>query len=245
MDDSVHPGRNRRAKVRLWEQVAAQICQDISRRGLTPGGQLQTELQLAQRFEVSRFTIRNALADLERQGLVRIEHGRGVFVAEPVIPFVLDSRTRFSENLKRLNLAGDRTILETYRDRADAETAQMLKLAVDGEVTVVHSLASVVGRPVGLLRDYYSAVRFGGIDALLKEDPSPTAALRHYGVLDYTRLSTRILSRMPSSAEAEMLNIVRSRPLLETAKVDIDTKGEPIAFGIASFSGDSVQFIVE
>lgn len=228
----------------LWKRLAIQIRQDIASGQLTPGAQLPTEVQMSERFSVSRFTIRQALADLERQGLIRIEHGRGLFVAEQAIPFILDSKTRFSENLRRLELQGHRQFLECYIEEAGEEVSEQLAIGRHDEVVVIKGLAIIEGRPAGLVHDCFPAQRFPGIDALLKLNPSPTAALRAFGLEDYTRHSTRICSRMPTAAEAALLEIARTNPLIETRKTDVSPNGEPITFGIGSFRADRVQFII-
>lgn len=227
----------------LWEQIADRLRREIERR--EPGTQLDTELELAARFGVSRFTVRQALADLERRGIVLIQHGRGLFVAEQAIPFVLDGRMRFSDNLKRLGLSSTRKFLGSWHDAADAVAARALDVKEGDGVVVVRAMASIAGRPIGLTRDLYPAERFAGIENILSDEPSPTAALRQFGVVDYRRKSTRISSRMPDQEEADLLGITRTRPLIETTKIDVDMSDRPIAWGVSSFPADRVHIVVE
>jgi len=228
-----------------WRRIAEEIEVQIHRGDLSAGEQLPTEIRMSEYFSVSRFTIRQALAHLESLGLVQIEHGRGIFVADRPIPFVLDNRTRFSENLRRLGLSGERRFIRSAHDGASDDVAAGLGLSPGDEVVVVHGLAIVDSRPAGIITDYFDADRFAGIDKLLKASASRTAALAAFGVKDYVRLSTKISSRMPSGAEAKLLNIARTRPILESAKVDVDTEARPVAFGRASFCADRVQFVIE
>ncbi|PJF41090.1 MAG: hypothetical protein CUN55_12005 [Phototrophicales bacterium] len=62
--------------VRLIESIKADIHNHI----LRPQQQLPNEDTLAAKYGVSRGTVRKALAELQRQGLIRIEQGRGTFV---------------------------------------------------------------------------------------------------------------------------------------------------------------------
>ena len=235
-----HAGRRKRL---LWEQIADLLRGEIELR--EPGTQLDTELELAARFGVSRFTVRQALADLERCGLVRIQHGRGLFVAEQAIPFVLDGRMRFSDNLKRLGLSSIRKFLGSWHEPADATAARALDIEEGDEVVVVRATAAIGGRPIGLTRDLYPAERFAGIEDALSAHPSPTAALQQFGVDDYRRKSTSISSRMPDQEEADLLGIPRTRPIIETTKIDVDMTNRPIAWGVSSFPADRVQIVVE
>lgn len=63
----------------LWVRVVTAMRRAIVLGDLAPGAHLKEPL-LAQRFGVSRLPIREALAQLEREGLVRIEPRRGAFV---------------------------------------------------------------------------------------------------------------------------------------------------------------------
>jgi GntR family transcriptional regulator of gluconate operon len=63
----------------LWERVVEALRRAIVIGELPPGSHLK-EPVLAQRFGVSRLPVREAIAQLDREGLVRIEPRRGAFV---------------------------------------------------------------------------------------------------------------------------------------------------------------------
>ena len=63
----------------LWERVVTALRRAIVIGELPPGAHLKEPL-LAQRFGVSRLPVREAIAQLDREGLVRIEPRRGAFV---------------------------------------------------------------------------------------------------------------------------------------------------------------------
>lgn len=235
----------RKAETPLWQKVAMALRAEIRDHTLKPGEQIMPEAALSEHFSVSRFTTRRALAELEKEGLVRIEHGRGLFVAEDPVPYAVGARTRFTDNMRRFNIAGDRAILSSAIETADALVCERLDLARGADVLVIDTLASVDGRPINLSQNFYPADRFQGLDLTLRETQSHTQALRAFGVLDYTRKCTWIISRMPTAREARMLKIARTRPILETQKVDIDAEGRPIAFGISANCGDRMQIIIE
>lgn len=60
---------------------------------MEPGDKLPTEAELCKTYDVSRITVRRALGDLEREGRLVREQGRGTFVSRPAIP------QHFRENL--------------------------------------------------------------------------------------------------------------------------------------------------
>jgi DNA-binding GntR family transcriptional regulator len=74
---------NERAEISM-QQIVERVWLSIAERRLRPGVQLKEE-QLASIFDVSRARIRQALATLERDGLVTIIPNRGAFVCQPSV----------------------------------------------------------------------------------------------------------------------------------------------------------------
>lgn len=67
----------------MYQRVAASITEAIEGGTYPPGGRLPGERDLAEAFEVSRPTIREAMIVLEIRGLVEARHGSGLFVTIP------------------------------------------------------------------------------------------------------------------------------------------------------------------
>lgn len=73
----------------LAEQTAAKLRDEITGGAVVPGQRL-SEAQLAKRLDVSRNTLREVFRLLTREGLLRHEPNRGVFVATPSMASILD-----------------------------------------------------------------------------------------------------------------------------------------------------------
>src|SRR6185437_10116122 len=89
-----HRGPLRGGGIALWRRIAGTLEKEIASGILAAGMQLPTEVGLAGRFGVNRHTVRRALEELSRNGLIRIEQGRGSFVAEDVLDYTVGPRTR-------------------------------------------------------------------------------------------------------------------------------------------------------
>src|SRR3954466_2546661 len=66
-----------------YEQIAERLAGDIRSGVLTPGERLPSERDLARTLEVSRASVREALAPLQLQGVGGTPHGAGTFVVGP------------------------------------------------------------------------------------------------------------------------------------------------------------------
>src|SRR5580700_8847771 len=72
----------------MYQQIAEDLRAQIESGTLEPGAQLPTELELRDRYDSSRNTIRDAIKRLSSQGLVETRPGQGTFVTRRMDPFV-------------------------------------------------------------------------------------------------------------------------------------------------------------
>lgn len=100
--------RERRGATTLWKSVYLELEQDILKGRFPLGSQLPTESELAEQYRVHRHTVRRALHTLRERDLIRIEHGRGSFVRERVVPLPIGRRTRFTAALSDVQDGGTR-----------------------------------------------------------------------------------------------------------------------------------------
>ncbi len=236
------PGR--RSGVAVWKQIADTLGTEIRDRGYTATGKLPSESELANRFGVNRHTLRQAVAALQVEGLIRIEPGRGMFVQHELLDYALSRRTRFSENLQREGLLPSKQLLTAREMPAPDRAAHELKLGKGAAVLMVEMLDEANDRPIALATAYYPAARFSGLLEMLGCGTSTTEILRHFGVQDYLRSESRITTQMPSDETARLLKQPTSRPVLCVECVDVDMQGLPIKYGETVFCGDQVQLVV-
>jgi GntR family transcriptional regulator len=140
----------------LAQQAADEILSGIRSGKLANGdGLLPSEAELSQRFEISRATIREALAKLEHAGVIVRRHGVGTFVAPPQP--VIDTGL---EELESLETLAERIGLETHMSKASIEErtasateADRLQLAPAEPILSVDRVIMAGKRPVAYLID--------------------------------------------------------------------------------------------
>ena len=236
------PGR--RSGVAVWKQIADTLSTEIRNRAFNTTGRLPSENELSARFGVNRHTLRQAVAALQVDGLVRIEPGRGTFVQHELLDYVLSRRTRFSENLQRQGLLPSKQLLTARAMPAPERAAHELRLDRGASVLMVEMLDEANNQPVGLATAYYPAARFDGLLEMLHGGTCTTDILRHFGVQDYVRAESRITTQMPSEETARLLKQLSTRPVLCVECLDVDMAGQPIKYGETVFCGDRIQLVV-
>lgn len=231
--------------VALWRQIANHIQQDIATGARPPGSRLPTEAELSHQFGVNRHTVRRALEELSRGGLVRIEQGRGTFVAEDVLEYTVEPRTRFTEWIRRHNMEPSGKVLQLREIAADSHVANGLGIRTGARVVLLERLGLADDRPVSLARHYFPSARLNGLMEALRSTPRITEALRSVGVEDYMRQMTRVTARMPTPTEADLLRMPRTRPVLVAENINVDRAGAVVEFGVGCYPTPRVQIVFE
>lgn len=239
----VEPSVDSAAPLRRWEQIAAELRDDIVAGHFAPGARLPNEAQLAERFQVHRHTLRQAVRQLVHQGHLRVVHGSGTYVRELVLDYALQRRTRMTENLAQAGERGERELL-SHGKRAAGEWAAALKLHPRSAVELMRTRARVRGRPISLSTCVYPHARFAGISTAFRDSGSITAALRQFGVADYSRASSTVSCRLPTAEEADLLARAATEPVLVVQFHSVDSDGTPIEAGCTLFAADAVQLTV-
>jgi GntR family transcriptional regulator, phosphonate transport system regulatory protein len=229
----------------VWRQIAAAMEQAIRRGDYKPGIQLPTEKKLADRFGVNRHTVRQAMNRLAETGLITIEQGRGMFVAESSLDYALGPRTRFSENLLIKQKKAVRELVFAEEISAPAEIARALGIPTGAPLWQIESRNRADDRAVSVSSHFFPVDRFPNMPDLFRSLGSITAALRAAGVPDYRRRRTRVTAKLISAGDARLLNLPRTRPVLISETVNVDPKGRPVEYVTARFVADHVALTIE
>ena len=233
------------AGVAIWRQISETVAGEIAAGVWPAGGRLPTEAALAQRFGVNRHTLRRAMAELAERGLVRVEQGRGTFVAEDVVEYAVGDRPRFAETLNSQRRAPGGRLLRALRLPADERVCEGLKVRKGASVVLIERLGDADGRPISISSHYFPAARFPGLISWYEQEKSITRALAHCGLDDYLRLTTRVRARRATAEEARMLQLPANTPVLETEAINVDPDGKRIEFGISRFASNRIELLFD
>lgn len=225
----------------LWRQISNVLDREITDGKLKPGAAIPSEHELMTRFDVSRHTARKAVARLREQGRINVSQGRGAFVREELLQYTVTERARFAKDIRQQGFIAHNRFIAAKKLPATAEIARLLKLPTRGQVWRLAALSYVDGVPVSLGRIFHPVSRFPDILEKREAEPDLAAVYAQYGIKDYTRLATWISTRVPTEAEATLLQIDVLDPVIVSQKVDVDSTGAPIEYNETLFSGRNVR----
>lgn len=225
------------------EHVAAELRHRITRREYAIGQSLPTESALCAEFDVSRGPVRQALATLRNEGLIRVSRGKPAVVRSHDAAQTLDTFTPFTQWAQRAGrTAGSRT-LEVARRRASESAMVALGLDADDFVVEVLRVRLLDGEPAMIERSTF----IDAVGSLLFEFDTDSGSMTDYlatrGV--YFDSMEHVLDAVAATdVDAENLGIDVGGPLLRERRTSRDPDGVVFEYADDRYRPDVVAFSI-
>jgi GntR family transcriptional regulator len=220
-------------------QIESALEHAIERGRLSPGDRLPAERELAERYGVSRMTLRQALGALEQRGRLTRSKGRygGTYVAAPKLE--LAGTSALSDQLRGLGVAAGARVLGAVERDAEPDEALL-----GSRVFAIERVRLANGEPVALERGAYAADAFPG----LLDEPLE-GSLYELIRARYDEVPVRAVERLePGLAredEAEALEIAVGAPVMLVERTAFSAAGRPLERSRDVFRGDRTRVVWE
>ena len=209
-----------------------------------PGDRLPSEAELSQQFDVNRLTVRRALNELSQRGLIETVHGKGSFVASPIVRYDV-STGRDASFTRSMHELGHRVGLRVLKSDIVKSRDLHDELRTSGKVLVSTAVRLVDDQPWSLSETSIAVDRFPGI---AKEWTGETSLfdflLEHHNVR-MQRAYRTFAAGLAEPVEAEHLQVRVGAPMLEMHGLNVDQLEKPVALVRHRFRGERVQFTVD
>ena len=227
-----------------YEAIASDLRKQITEGVFTPGQQLALEKEMCTQYGVSRITIKRAVDELVKEGLVVKRRGSGTFV-----------KSLEDEDVKELSMANQFSgFAATFKGRnvgtkvlrvdiihPEEDVAAKLQMSVDDFIYDIVRVRSLDGQPVVIEYTQMPIQLIPGIKRQVLEKSI-------YGYIE-EELKLKIQSAhrtvravMPTEEEKKELDIKGVLPLLEVTQVAFLDDGRPFEFSIAHHRADRNAF---
>ncbi len=220
--------------------VAREIEAEIDSGRLEAGRQLPPERELGERFGVSRVTVRSALADLERRGLVDRHAGRGTFVATRLGERA-GSLTSFTELGAQRGLVASALVLDARTVGASIEDSEAFSVAPGADIYELTRLRLLDGMPISIDRSRVPLACLPPLDTLDFFRDSLYAALDRVGH-GPARADYLVYAVAATAEQAQHLDIAVGSPVLLARTVSCDATGKVVEQGEMAYRGDRYRF---
>jgi GntR family transcriptional regulator len=207
----------------MYRRIAQELRQQIKSGHPGPGEQLPTELELGERYEASRNTIRDAIKWLTVYGLVETRPGQGTFVRERIEPFVTtlsaapetglgggEGEAAYSE-VRRRGLEPSASVPRIALHQATGNIAARLRVPEGTHVVSRHQERFIDSIPWSLQTSYYpmELISQGAVRLMSAETISEGTVAYLHQTLGLTQVGyrDRILVRTPDDHESRFFDL--------------------------------------
>ncbi|GAB3619744.1 GntR family transcriptional regulator [Glutamicibacter endophyticus] len=230
---------DRSSPVPLYHQVVQGIEQAINDGSLPAGTRLENEIELAQRLNLSRPTMRKAMDELVRSGLLVRKRGVGTQVVSSQVRRHLELSS-LNDDLMRAGKKPSTTLLSFSHEEPDEQVKEQLQLPAGVKVYHFTRLRSAGGKPLALMENW---VRDDAVE--LSE-----ASLSTHGLYDLLRgaginfrlAQQRIGAANASTEQAKALGMEPHAALVTMQRTAVDDTGRNVETGSHVYRADSYSF---
>lgn len=230
----------------LYSQIRELLRARIADGEFGVEGKMPSENDMVKAFGVSRITVRQALNDLQKEGLVFKIHGKGTFAAKPK---AVQSLMRLEGFGEAMSASGHETYSRVvgHRElRPGCHVASRLGLGAGekAEVMEIQRIRYLDQNPISLDVTYLP-LEIGR--RLIKEDLQRRDIFlileNDYGIaLD--RAELRVDAMLADAKLAEALAVPEGSPVLRIERLTLAAGGQPLDFEYLYYRGDAFQYFL-
>lgn len=229
------------SSVPMYSQIREIIRRQVLDGTYAPHSQVPSESQMMEAFGVSRITVRQALADLQREGLIFKVAGKGSFVAKPKAFQSLSRLQGFGEAMSPAGYETFSQVLSAKRVKAGELIARRLQVKPGSMVFEIQRLRHLNREPISVDVSYF---RLPLGERLAREDlPARDIFVileNDYG-MQLTHAELQIEAISADETLARQLRIAEASPLLRIERLTY-ADAQPVDFEFLYYRGDAFQY---
>lgn len=230
-----------------YQSISNDLRQRIARDEFLTGERLPAQHALAEEYGVTVMTLRQAIAELETEGLVRAAKGKGTFVSEPPsVRYDLDHLSSFTQEMTHQGVDVATDVLSIEIDPSDADAVRAaLGLANDVAMVALVRRRSTGGEALVLQRSVLAHSLWSEISTADFERRSLYDVLSEQCGIALDRASETIRAVSVDDDEAELLGVAPGSAALESIRVSRTLDDAAFLYDRALLRGEATEIRTE
>ncbi|MBI3526087.1 MAG: GntR family transcriptional regulator [Betaproteobacteria bacterium] len=228
--------------VPLYTQIKEVLRTRILGGTYKPHQQIPSESEMMNSFGVSRITVRQALGDLQKEGMIFKIHGKGAFVSKPKAFQNIGQLQGFGEAMARMGYETFSQLVSIKTLAAGRAVGAKLKIKEREQVTELRRVRYLNREPISLDVSYLPKT-IG--DRLAKEDLAHRDIFlileNDYG-LSLGQAELQIEAMLADDSLARLLKIEEGSPVLRIERLTFTAAGQPLDYEHLFYRGDAFQY---
>ncbi|TKT74774.1 GntR family transcriptional regulator [Aquamicrobium sp. LC103] len=227
----------------LYIRLKRNIEEAVLRGIISPGDALPSERDIAAKADVSRVTVRKAVQDLVRGGILVQRHGSGTFVAPRMerVEQSLSRLTSFTEDMARRGLNARSVWFDRGVYSPSPEEMMVLGLSSNEMVARIARLRIANETPLAIER--------ASLSATVLPDPTAVSGSLYLALQETGHRPIRAVQRISATnlgeADAELLAVPIGSAGLNIERISYLASGKVIEFTRSIYRGDTYDFVAE
>lgn len=233
---------NKNSPVPIYHQLEEYIKQQIDNGLLKEEAVIPSEREFAERFQISRMTVRQAINNLVSEGYLKRQKGKGTFVAKKKVEQELQGMTSFTEDMQSRGMTPSSTLLSFQIIPADQNTASDLKIDQNASIYKIKRIRLADGAPMALETAYIPVEVVPG----LTEENSNLSLYQYIEEnlsLSISEATQEIEASVANNDDAEALAITEGDPILLIERTSYLENGMPFELVKSTFRADRYRFV--
>jgi len=238
---------DKNSPVPYYHQLKIYITGEIEGGNWVPKEKLPSEAEFCDRFNISRTVVRQAIKELQNEGYLETEKGRGTFIAHPkIIEGFVQSITGFYEEMAQRGFRVTTHVLSQELSPASHTVAEALEVETGTPVITLSRLRKLNDEPSVFVITYVPQHLCPELLEADLENRSLYDFLEHseYG-LKIHRGKRYIGVSLAKEYEASLLQMEMGAPLIELDSITYLEDGRPLEYFHALHRGDRTRFEVD
>ncbi|CAB3654590.1 GntR family transcriptional regulator [Paraburkholderia rhynchosiae] len=226
----------------LYAQIKDVLREGILDGTYAPHSQMPSEHELCRMFDVSRITVRQALGDLHKEGLLFKLHGKGTFVAKPKAFQNVTSLQGFAEAMSSMGYEIVNQLRSFRTVEAGRHVAARLNIAEGAPVTEIHRIRLLNREPVSLELTWVPQAigkRLASADLTTRDI---FLILENDCGVPLGHADVSIDAILADQDIVDALRVEEGSPVLRIERLTHDASGQPVDFEYLYFRGDAFQY---
>lgn len=232
----------------LYMQLKNLLIKQIKDGEIKAGEKLPSERELCEKYDVSRITVRQALSELDKEGLIERSHGKGTFVAYNKVEQELYAITPFqnfilSKGLKpRTEILAGRLVPNNY------QVSKILKLPLTENLLELSLLGLGDDTPMAFYTSYFAyelGMKMHELSQKVHELGQSFTTFDLYKYLPEISLgfvNQTFEASIADSYIANILKIKKGNPILIAESIIYSSLDQPLEYKTTVYRGDKYKF---
>lgn len=227
----------------LYIQIKDIYREKILSGELKHGDKIESETEIQKRFGVSRITARQAILDLEKEGMVNRGRGRGTFVIwKPAIKEKLSEIRSFSHEMELHGRVPGTSSFTIDREQVAEKAAKIFNLDPREEMYCLRRVRTADDVKLVYMVSYFPL----DTDLPIREDNSTESMYEKFEVIGTgkpKRIEEEFSAEIPSDEVRNSLNIPKSLPVLARKRISFDEEDNIIEYTISYYRSDLYTYM--